>query len=55
VEAGLAPAFVERVGDAAGAAAFLAGTLSEGDVVLFKASRGVGLERAVEALATAGS
>ena len=55
VEAGMAPALVERVGDAAGAAALLAGSLSEGDVVLFKASRGVGLESAVETLAGAGS
>ncbi len=32
------------------AAAWLAGFLAEGDVVLFKASRGVGLERAVQTL-----
>jgi len=52
VEAGLAPAFVERAGDAVEAAELLAGSLEAGDVVLFKASRGVGLERAVEALAS---
>ena len=51
VEAGLAPAFVERAGDAVEAASLLRGSLEEGDVVLFKASRGIGLERAVEALA----
>ena len=51
VEAGLAPAFVERAGDAVEAAELLAGGLEAGDVVLFKASRGVGLERAVAALA----
>jgi UDP-N-acetylmuramoyl-tripeptide--D-alanyl-D-alanine ligase len=54
VEAGMAPAFVERVGDAAQAADLLAGSLAAGDVVLFKASRGVGLERTVEALAEGG-
>jgi UDP-N-acetylmuramoyl-tripeptide--D-alanyl-D-alanine ligase len=50
IEAGMAPAFVERVADATAAAALLAGSLEAGDVVLFKASRGVGLERAVAAL-----
>jgi UDP-N-acetylmuramoyl-tripeptide--D-alanyl-D-alanine ligase len=54
VEAGLAPAFVERVEDAAAAARLLAGSLEPGDVALFKASRGMGLERAVDALAEKG-
>jgi len=55
VEAGMAPAFVERAADAVQAAELLAGSLAAGDVVLFKASRGVGLERAVAALEEPGS
>jgi len=41
---------VRTVESAEDAAALLAGTLGPGDVVLFKASRGVGLERAVKRL-----
>jgi UDP-N-acetylmuramyl pentapeptide synthase len=51
----MAPAFVERAADAVQAAELLAGSLAAGDVVLFKASRGVGLERAVAALEEPGS
>ena len=40
--------------DAAQAAAFLPGFLETGDLVLLKGSRGVRLERVVEALLTAG-
>jgi UDP-N-acetylmuramoyl-tripeptide--D-alanyl-D-alanine ligase len=48
--AGLAAAAVHRAADAAAAAALLRGLLQTGDVVLVKGSRGVGLERTVEAL-----
>jgi UDP-N-acetylmuramoyl-tripeptide--D-alanyl-D-alanine ligase len=54
VEAGMAPGLVERVEDAAAAARLLAGSLAPGDVALFKASRAVGLDRAVAALAGEG-
>jgi UDP-N-acetylmuramoyl-tripeptide--D-alanyl-D-alanine ligase len=49
-EEGLASDRIEKVASAEKAAALLATMLGEGDVVLFKASRGVGLERAVAAL-----
>ncbi len=52
-EAGLPPSAIRRAGSAEEAARILAGTLADGDVALFKASRGIGLDRAVEALATA--
>ncbi len=54
VEAGLPPAAVLRVDSAEDAAARLAEILAEGDVALFKASRGIGLDRAVEALGERG-
>jgi UDP-N-acetylmuramoyl-tripeptide--D-alanyl-D-alanine ligase len=54
VEAGMAPGLVERAEDASGAARLLAGSLEAGDVALFKASRGIGLERAVASLAGEG-
>jgi UDP-N-acetylmuramoyl-tripeptide--D-alanyl-D-alanine ligase len=54
IAAGFPEAQVRRVETAEEAAEALRGKLSEGDVVLFKASHGVGLERAV-ALLTAGA
>jgi UDP-N-acetylmuramoyl-tripeptide--D-alanyl-D-alanine ligase len=48
VAAGLAASATHFFEDAAAAGDFLAGFLEAGDAVLFKASRGVGLERAVE-------
>ena len=53
VEAGLPAAAVIPASTAEEAAQILAARLSPGDVVLFKASRGIGLDRAVEALAPA--
>jgi UDP-N-acetylmuramoyl-tripeptide--D-alanyl-D-alanine ligase len=50
VAAGLAESAVRRVGSPEEAAEFLAGLLAPGDVALFKASRSIGLERAVAAL-----
>jgi UDP-N-acetylmuramoyl-tripeptide--D-alanyl-D-alanine ligase len=50
VAAGLSPDAVRYAASAEEAAALLAPLLSENDAVLFKASRGVGLERAVAAL-----
>ena len=50
VAAGFPEERVRRVGDAEEAAEALRGMLSEGDVVLFKASHSVGLDRAVELL-----
>jgi UDP-N-acetylmuramoyl-tripeptide--D-alanyl-D-alanine ligase len=49
--AGFSESAILRVASAEDAAEQLAGLLREGDAVLFKASRGVGLERAVAALA----
>jgi UDP-N-acetylmuramoyl-tripeptide--D-alanyl-D-alanine ligase len=49
-EEGLPPESVQRVESAEEAAAFLSPMLAAGDVVLFKASRGVGLERVVSTL-----
>jgi len=54
VEAGMAPGMIEHADDAAAAARLLAGSLEPGDVALFKASRGIGLDRAVAALAEEG-
>jgi UDP-N-acetylmuramoyl-tripeptide--D-alanyl-D-alanine ligase len=51
VAAGLSPDAVRYAADAEEAAGLLAPLLSAGDAVLFKASRAVGLERAVAALA----
>ena len=51
VAAGLPEDAVRRVASPEDAAAYLAGVLASGDAVLFKASRGIGLERAVAALA----
>jgi UDP-N-acetylmuramoyl-tripeptide--D-alanyl-D-alanine ligase len=51
VAAGLAEGAVFRVASADEAAELLSGMLASGDTVLFKASRAVGLERAVAALA----
>jgi UDP-N-acetylmuramoyl-tripeptide--D-alanyl-D-alanine ligase len=51
VAAGFPEENVRRVDSAEEAAETLRGMLSEGDVVLFKASRGVGLDRAVALLA----
>ena len=53
VEAGLPAAAVFPASTAEEAAAILSGRLSAGDVVLLKASRGIGLDRAVETLAPA--
>ncbi|MCP6565639.1 hypothetical protein NL503_30170, partial [Klebsiella pneumoniae] len=47
--AGLAPSAILHAGSAEEAARLLEGVLAEGDVALFKASRSVGLDRAVEA------
>jgi len=52
-EAGLASSAILYAGSAEEAARMLEGILAEGDVALFKASRGIGLDRAVEALAAA--
>jgi UDP-N-acetylmuramoyl-tripeptide--D-alanyl-D-alanine ligase len=51
VAAGLAASAVHFFDDAEAAGEFLAGFLEEGDAVLFKASRAVGLEKAVEKVA----
>jgi UDP-N-acetylmuramoyl-tripeptide--D-alanyl-D-alanine ligase len=51
VEAGLPAAAVLHAGSADEAAELLSGILSEGDVALFKASRLIGLDRAVAVLA----
>ncbi len=51
VEAGLPKSAVLYAASAEDAAAALAGLLADGDVALFKASRGIGLERAVARLA----
>jgi UDP-N-acetylmuramoyl-tripeptide--D-alanyl-D-alanine ligase len=48
--AGLDPARVRTAGDAPGAVVALRELAADGDVVLVKASRGVGLERVVDAL-----
>ena len=53
VEGGFPRSAVEYVGSPEEVARLLDGTLSEGDVVLFKGSRAVGLDRAVELLTTA--
>lgn len=50
VAAGLPPGAVRRVASPEEAAELLASLLAPGDVALFKASRGIGLERAVAAL-----
>jgi UDP-N-acetylmuramoyl-tripeptide--D-alanyl-D-alanine ligase len=50
VAAGLPESAVRCVGSPEDVAAFLAGVLASGDAALFKASRGIGLERAVAAL-----
>ena len=50
VEEGFPADRVRTVESPEEAAALLATTLAPGDVVLFKASRGVGLERAVKRL-----
>ena len=52
VEGGFPRSAVEYVGSPEEVARLLDGTLSEGDVVLFKGSRAVGLDRAVELLTT---
>jgi UDP-N-acetylmuramoyl-tripeptide--D-alanyl-D-alanine ligase len=49
-EAGLPRAAIRHAASADEAAPMLAGILAEGDVALFKASRGIGLDRAVAAL-----
>jgi len=54
VAAGLAPGAVRFVGSAEEAAAALAGILASGDAVLFKASRAIGLDRAVARLSGEG-
>jgi len=54
-EAGLADGLVHVVDDADGAADLLRGVLRAGDVVLVKASRGVGLDRTVAALTGEGA
>ena len=53
IEAGLPASSVVAAVSAEEAAEILAARLSPGDVVLLKASRGIGLDRAVEALAPA--
>ncbi len=53
--AGLAAGRVHHVPDAEAAAGLLATLLEPGDVVLVKASRGVGLDRTVDALAAGGA
>ncbi len=50
LEAGAAPAKLRAVGSAEEAGRLLLEELGEGDVVLLKASRGIGLERAIEIL-----
>ncbi len=50
-EAGLPHSAIHAADSAEAAADLLAGLLAAGDVVLFKASRGIGLDRAVERLA----
>ena len=52
-EAGLPPAAIVSADSAERVVERLAGLLAEGDVVLFKASRGIGLDRAVAILAAA--
>jgi len=52
-DAGLPPSAIRRADSAEEATGLLAGILAEGDVVLFKASRGIGLDRAVASLAAA--
>lgn len=54
LEAGLAKESISIADTPDEAAALLDGTLAQGDTVLFKASRGVGLDRAVARLAAAG-
>lgn len=51
IEEGFPPEQIRTVESAEEAAALLAPMLAETDTVLFKASRGIGLERAVQALA----
>jgi UDP-N-acetylmuramoyl-tripeptide--D-alanyl-D-alanine ligase len=51
IAAGLSASAVRSVDSAEEAAQLLAGELASGDAVLFKASRGIGLDRAVAALA----
>ncbi len=51
VAAGLPKSALSRAASPEEAAALLSGVLAEGDVALFKASRGIGLERAVARLA----
>ena len=51
VGAGLSESAVHRVASPEEAAGLLAGLLEAGDAALFKASRGIGLERAVDLLA----
>ena len=48
--AGLAPARIVRVRDAESALEAIPPRLRDGDVVLLKASRGIGLDRLVEGL-----
>ena len=55
IAAGFPEGNVRRVATAEDAAEALRGSLAEGDVVLFKASRGVGLDRAVALLAGGGA
>jgi len=55
LEAGVLPERVRCVESALEAAALLEPELAEGDTVLFKASRGMGLERAVQQLTRAGA
>ena len=50
VAAGMSASAVRHTSSAQEAAGLLAGELRAGDAVLFKASRGIGLERAVAAL-----
>jgi UDP-N-acetylmuramoyl-tripeptide--D-alanyl-D-alanine ligase len=49
-EAGAASSSLSHVNDAEEAGRLLVGELREGDVVLLKASRGIGLEKAIEAV-----
>ena len=50
VAAGMSASAVRHASSAEEAAGLLAGELAAGDAVLFKASRGIGLDRAVAAL-----